>query len=157
MLRVLSKCARGYPLTYVRAINDLRSRTCFQLLQRSWRLASLLPKMRNYCSQDDSSANTKSMNLQIRKLRLMFTCKVCDTRNSYTISKLAYEKGVVIVDCKGCQNKHLIADNLGWFPDLDGKTNIETILAAKGERVERTFSEEDVTEILEETVKKLGA
>jgi protein import protein ZIM17 len=48
---------------------------------------------------------------------LMFTCTKCDTRSIRSFTKVAYHEGVVLIKCEGCQNVHLIADNLGWFED----------------------------------------
>ena len=70
-------------------------------------------------------------NLVSPKFQLQYTCKVCDTRNSHSVTRMAYRKGVVIAMCKGCHSKHLIADNLGWsnyiggFDFDNGETDIE--------------------------------
>ncbi|XP_076295778.1 uncharacterized protein LOC143216523 [Lasioglossum baleicum] len=77
------------------------------------------------------------------KLKLMFTCKKCNHRTSKFISKVAYEKGVVIVRCDGCKNNHLIADNLGWFAEMRNTKNIEKFLMLKGETVKRITNDVD--------------
>ena len=50
-------------------------------------------------------------------LMFMYTCNKCETKQAVQFTKDAYTKGIVIVNCKGCESMHLIADNLGWFHD----------------------------------------
>lgn len=77
---------------------------------------------------------------------LGFTCKVCNTRSQRTFSRQAYQKGVVLLECPGCQNRHLIADNLGWFGE--GK-NVEEILQARGDEVKRYWKPNEQGAIIE--------
>ena len=76
---------------------------------------------------------------------IVFTCKVCNTRSARKMSKEAYNHGVVLIRCPGCNNLHLIADHLGYFDD--NSTNVEQILAQKGEKVTR-MDDKQVLEFL---------
>lgn len=40
---------------------------------------------------------------------------------------------MVIVRCSGCQNNHLVADNLGWFQDTP--VNVETMYHGNVQKV----------------------
>lgn len=79
-----------------------------------------------------------------RKLAIVFTCNVCQTRSAKQFTEQAYLNGVVIVRCPGCQNQHLIADRLGYFGDQD--FDLKTIAAQTGQTVQN-ITEQDVTEI----------
>ncbi|KAG0054155.1 hypothetical protein BGZ83_011851 [Gryganskiella cystojenkinii] len=69
------------------------------------------------------------------RLLIGFTCTVCNHRSHKTMSKHAYQHGVVIMQCDGCKNRHLIADNLGWFKN--GGVNVEDLVKEKGETVKK--------------------
>lgn len=75
---------------------------------------------------------------------IAFTCKVCETRAAKKISKQAYHKGVVLIQCECCKNRHLIADNLGWFEE--NPVNVEDLCRRNGQEVIRSgqFTEEHI-------------
>lgn len=78
------------------------------------------------------------------KMLIGFTCKVCEDRSHHVMSKHSYTKGVVLIQCPGCKNRHLIADNLGWF--RDSKTTIEDLVKEKGEAIRRIVVGDDGVE-----------
>ncbi|KAF4569765.1 hypothetical protein EYR36_009566 [Pleurotus pulmonarius] len=76
------------------------------------------------------------------RLSLTFTCTAgeCHERSTHTFTKRAYERGIVLVECPGCKNRHLIADHIGWFKESteEGKLKtVEDLLRARGEKVRR--------------------
>ena len=99
--------------------------------------------LREAIKENVEASNRKPLGKLQAKLKLMFTCKKCNYRSSKIISKVAYEKGVIIVRCDGCKNNHLIADNLGWFPEMRNTRNIEKFLASKGETVRKVYNYDD--------------
>ncbi|GAA5969421.1 hypothetical protein JCM8115_003243 [Rhodotorula mucilaginosa] len=97
-----------------------------------------------------------------RRLKVVFTCTApasatgdaaaadatCGHRSSHEFSRNSYEKGVVIVQCPQCNNRHLIADHLHWFSQTPSPAHptgqplgserprtIEQLMREKGEQV----------------------
>ncbi|KAF6003682.1 hypothetical protein F1559_004464 [Cyanidiococcus yangmingshanensis] len=72
------------------------------------------------------------------KIAIAFTCARCETRVRKRFSRHAYLNGIVIISCPGCQVRHLIADNIGWFKDIPrsaGRAGYHIDDFAKVERV----------------------
>lgn len=72
-------------------------------------------------SKGVKNLSTEAGKIAQPRMRITFTCNVCSERLTRTFSKESYEKTVVLIKCPGCSNHHIIADNLGWFSDLNGK------------------------------------
>lgn len=105
------------------------------------------------CHSTDNNDKTAQLKVDTPQLMIAFTCTKCDTRSSHTFSKQAYTKGTVLIQCPGCKNRHLIADNLKIF--RDNNVNLEDILRAKGELVATTTDDlafEDIPESLRKTI-----
>ena len=75
----------------------------------------------------------KTQKAKTDRFQLEFTCNKCNTRNSHSISRLAYGQGTVIATCPGCKTGHLVSDNLNWLED-DFK-NIKEAMAKRGQPV----------------------
>lgn len=82
-----------------------------------------------------SAASTSIGKIEQPKYAITFTCKACEHRSSHRMTKHAYHKGTVLIQCPGCRSRHLIADNLKIFSDKD--VNVEDLLKARGEHVTR--------------------
>lgn len=109
-----------------------------------------LPRSFPHIARHNSSA------VQTDKPQLMvaFTCKKCDTRSSHTFSKQAYTTGLVLIQCPGCKNRHLIADNLNIF--RDNKVNLEQLMQSQGKSVVTTTDDLVFEDIPESLRKVLG-
>src|SRR5689334_20537896 len=78
-----------------------------------------------------------------KTLALIAQCTPCGTQMHKTFSRLAYEKGVVMVKCGSCGTRHLVADHLGWF--REGRTTLDDLYpgqVVKGEMKPSALNED---------------
>ncbi|KAJ9106712.1 hypothetical protein QFC19_003024 [Naganishia cerealis] len=84
------------------------------------------------------------------RLSMTMTCTAgdCGHRSTHEFTKRSYQRGIVIIQCPECKNRHLIADHLDWFKESTGEgklRTIEDVLAARGEKVQRGKKYDDGT------------
>lgn len=83
---------------------------------------------------------------------IMYTCGLCEHRQSRSFSKSAYHHGVVLVRCESCDKLHLVADNLKWFDEFS--QNIETIMQQKNQSVLRVTADADLQQAIVDRMHK---
>ncbi|CAA0833032.1 Zim17-type zinc finger protein [Striga hermonthica] len=62
---------------------------------------------------ESQKAAAIDLKLPRRSLLVTFTCDACSARSQRLINRLAYERGLVYVQCSGCSRYHKLVDNLG--------------------------------------------
>ena len=73
------------------------------------------------------------------RFTLVYTCNRCETRNAIPVSRVAWNEGVVIGKCMGCDARHMLADNAGLTDQTNSSrfSNVVNDAIAKGETVRR--------------------
>mmetsp|Transcript_7986 Transcript_7986/g.17792 ORF Transcript_7986/g.17792 Transcript_7986/m.17792 type:complete len:369 (+) Transcript_7986:117-1223(+) len=90
----------------------------------------------------EGSAASSSASLQLEvedRFGLVYTCGRCDTRNAVSVSRVAWNEGVVVATCRGCGARHLLADK-GGLLDLTNETafrNVVEFVEAQGNTVKK--------------------
>lgn len=83
-----------------------------------------------------------------RKLTLSFTCNICEDRSTYKINRVSFMHGIVVLWCQSCNQKHLIADNLGKLDFPEFGRNLEEYMAKQGTPVRRVvMSKEGISHV----------
>ncbi|KAI4313995.1 hypothetical protein L6164_026938 [Bauhinia variegata] len=70
-------------------------------------------------SDNSEAGATIDLRLPRRSLLVQFTCNSCGEKTKRLINRLAYERGVVFVQCAGCLRHHKLVDNLGLITEYD--------------------------------------
>ncbi|KAJ5972618.1 Zinc finger DNL-type [Penicillium vulpinum] len=94
-------------------------------------------------SQTEQEAEWEAQNQERRKdeeaYRITFTCKPCGHRSAHRMSKQGYHRGTVLIQCPGCDSRHIMCDHLGVF--FEKKTTLEDILKEKGQTLTHGHTE----------------
>ncbi|XP_076911209.1 uncharacterized protein LOC143569110 [Bidens hawaiensis] len=70
-------------------------------------------------SAELNNGATIDLKLPRRSLLVQYTCNACGVRSQKLINRLAYEKGMVFVQCTGCSQYHKLVDNLNLVVEYD--------------------------------------
>ncbi|GAV73290.1 zf-DNL domain-containing protein [Cephalotus follicularis] len=92
---------------------------------KRWIRLLAVPEMNPEAESSDSNQSASiDIKLPRRRLLVQFTCDDCGERTQRLINPLAYERGLVYVQCAGCSQHHKLVDNLGLVVDYDLREEI---------------------------------
>ncbi|PON87950.1 Mitochondrial import protein TIM [Trema orientale] len=78
--------------------------------------------------ESDSSFSNSDATIDIklprRSMLVQFTCDLCTERTQRLVNRLAYERGLIYVQCAGCLQHHKLVDNLGLVVEYDLREEI---------------------------------
>ncbi|KAD4983002.1 hypothetical protein E3N88_19673 [Mikania micrantha] len=89
-------------------------------------ISCLVKDNSNSGSIESNPGATIDLKLPRRSLLVQFTCNACGVRSQKLINRLAYEKGMVFVQCTGCSQYHKLVDNLNLVVEYDFREEINT-------------------------------
>ncbi|CAN6600363.1 mitochondrial protein import protein Zim17p [Trichomonascus vanleenenianus] len=131
--RLLYRSVARRGVQSVRIVRPVLARATFVSLPRNLRAFGTSTVRLNEKADEPKWTKIGEIKPQKPQYQLSFTCKKCSTRSTHVISKQAYHKGTVLIECPGCKNRHLIADHLKIFSDK--RITLEDIMASKGESI----------------------
>jgi len=94
---------------------------------------------------EEGDQDSRNASVQIPlpdRFGMVYTCGKCNTRNAITVTRVAWNSGVVVATCRGCGGKHLLADNEARM-DLGNDTgfrNVVELMESRGESVTKLDS-----------------
>ncbi|KAL8531587.1 hypothetical protein ACS0TY_008256 [Phlomoides rotata] len=77
-------------------------------------------------SNDSQQEAVIDLKLPRRSLLVAFTCDACGERSKRLINRLAYERGLVYVQCSGCSQYHKLVDNLSLVIEYNLQDEIDS-------------------------------
>ncbi|GKD26677.1 mitochondrial import protein TIM15, partial [Tanacetum coccineum] len=108
------------------------SRLCFGLKSRfsglKWKVDKRVVVSSSAVAENEYQAEGATIDPKLprRSLLVHFTCDACGVRSQRLINRLAYEKGLVYVQCSGCSQYHKLVDNLDLVVEYDFREEINT-------------------------------
>ncbi|KAL4929348.1 DNL-type zinc finger protein [Aspergillus undulatus] len=93
----------------------------------------LTDRPENAATDAENAEQNRQRREQEPAYQLTFTCKPCGSRSTHRVSKHGYHRGTVLIRCPGCENRHVISDNLKIF--FEQSKTLDDLLEERGQSI----------------------